>query len=38
MAQLNEADTCFCAEYIGNHLYGTAQKGKDAITYHYDSY
>ena len=37
MAQLTEADACFCAEYVGNHLYVAAQKGRDFITYHYDT-
>ena len=37
MAQLTEADACFCAEYVGNHLYVAAQKGKDFIVYHYDT-
>ena len=37
MAQLTEADACFCAEYVGNHLYVAAQRGKDFITYHYDT-
>ena len=37
MAQLTEADACFCAEYVGNHLYVAAQKGKDFIMYHYDT-
>ena len=36
MTQLTEADACFCAEYVGNHLYVAAQKGRDFITYHYD--
>ena len=37
MAQLTEADACFFAEYVGNHLYVAAQKGRDFITYHYDT-
>ena len=37
MTQLTEADACFCAEYVGNHLYVAAQKGRDFITYHYDT-
>ena len=37
MTQLTEADACFCAEYVGNHLYVAARKGKDFIMYHYDT-
>ena len=27
MAQLTEANECFCAEYVGNHLYVAGKKG-----------
>ena len=37
MAQLTEASSCFCAEYVGNHLYVAARKEKDFVTYRYDT-
>ena len=37
MAQLTEATSCFCAEYVGNHLYLAAKNEKDFVTYRYDT-
>ena len=37
MAQLTEANACFCAEYVGNHLYVAGKKEEYFVTYRYDT-
>lgn len=37
MARLIEATECYCAEYVGNHLYVAAKREKDFVMYSYDT-
>ena len=37
MAQLTEANACFCAEYVGSHLYVAGKKEEYFVTYRYDT-
>ena len=37
MAQLTEVNACFCAEYVGNHLYVAGKEGGYFVTYRYDT-
>ena len=35
MAELSEATTCFCAEYVGNYMYLAAKREKHFVNYRY---